>query len=249
MSDISFLDLPEKRLAYALSEGTSPGVVFLGGFRSDMTGAKATALEIFCHERGRRFLRFDYTGHGQSSCDFMASSIGTWKDDVLAMLDNITPGKNILVGSSMGAWLMLLAARERHENMAGLVGIASAVDFTERCIWQQLDKAQKKEINEQGVLYIPSCYGSEPFPITRTLIEDGRRHLLLDHSIAIDAPVRLLHGTKDEDVPWQMSVELLEKLETPDATLQLVKDGNHRLSEPAQLALLCKTVEEMLASI
>lgn len=244
---LSFLEfLDGRKLAYRLSEGRLPGVVFLSGFRSDMGGAKATALAEFCRQEGIRCLRFDYMGHGQSSGDFMQGTIGGWKQDVIDMLEYVAPGPNVLVGSSMGAWLALLAALARPESVAGLVGLASAPDFTERLIWDKLDAGQRIRLEEEGVFYAPSCYGEEPYPITRHLIEDGRKYLLLDKDIPIAAPVRLVHGTCDADVPWQMSMQLMERIKSPDISLEMVKDGDHRLSYPSHLALMCRTVEEVL---
>jgi pimeloyl-ACP methyl ester carboxylesterase len=245
MSATSFLEINQKRIAYCLTEGTLPGVVFLTGFKSDMTGSKAMALETFCQKRGQRFLRFDYTGHGQSSGNFRAGTIDGWKEDALDVIDRLTGGKNIIVGSSMGAWIALLVALERKDKVAALVGISSAPDFTERMIWNVIDDKQKKQLLEEGVIYAPSCYGEEPYPITRQLIEEGRKHLLLDSKIDVDVPVRLLHGTKDEDVPWQTSVKLMERLSSQDVVLHLVKDGNHRLSEQGHLELLCSTIENL----
>jgi len=245
----SFIDLlGGRRLAYHLSEGSLPGVVFMGGFKSDMTGTKATALEAFCRKAGRRFLRFDYTGHGRSSGHFRQGTIGSWKQDALDMLDRVATGKNILVGSSMGAWIMFLVARERPENIAGLIGIASAADFTERLIWQKLDETQKKKLEEERVIYIPSCNWEDPYPITYNLIENARQHLLLDSKTKIDVPVRLIHGNRDEDVPWQMSVTLMDSITSPDISLEVVKGGDHRLSQPEHLELMCRTVEELLSS-
>jgi pimeloyl-ACP methyl ester carboxylesterase len=248
MSDCSFLSRPDgRRIAHHLSEGALPGVVFMGGFKSDMTGAKALALEAYCRKRGQRFLRFDYTGHGQSSGKFIDGTIGSWKRDALDVLDRLVPGENILVGSSMGAWLALLAALEHKKMVVGLVGIASAPDFTEKLIWQQLKSQQQKQLLEEGIYHAPSCYGEDPYPITRALIEEGRNHLLLDGPIDLNIPVRLIHGTRDEDVPWQMATQLMERLASSDVALQLVKDGGHRLSEPQQLELICRTVDAILA--
>jgi len=276
----SFIDLPgNRRIAYHLSDGTLPGVVFLGGFRSDMTGSKATALETFCRARGQRFLRFDYTGHGQSSGEFKDGTIGAWKQDAIDMLTHIAPGQNILVGSSMGGWLMLLAALHYnsppHRGEAGrgalseplsqkspppnlppngggtivaLVGIATAPDFTEKLVWDQFTAAQKKELLENGAVSIPDCYGSEPYLLTRQLIEEGRHHLLLDAPIAIKVPVRLLHGTADADVPAHIATTLLGRLTSADATLTLVEGAGHRMSEPDQLALMCQTVASLTNS-
>lgn len=230
-----------------MSEGRLPGVVFCGGFKSDMAGSKALTLEAWCQKRGQRFVRFDYTGHGQSSGRFEEGTIGAWKRDALTILDDIATGDNVLVGSSMGGWIMLLAALERKERVRGLVGIASAPDFTERLIWEEMHAEQRAEIEKNGVVYLPSCYGEEPYPITRRLIEEGRSHLLLQGSIDLPVPVRLLHGTKDEDVPWQVSHTLMERLTSPDAMLRLVKDAGHRLSGPDQLIMLCEALEEVLA--
>lgn len=244
----AFLELPgERRLAYALTEGALPGVVFLGGFKSDMTGAKALALEAFCRARGQRFLRFDYTGHGQSSGQFTDGTIGDWKRDAMDMIDHMAPGANILVGSSMGGWIMLLAALERKERIAGLVGIASAPDFTEALLWDVATDAQKKALREKGLTHADSCSGEEPYPITLKLIEEGRRHLLLHRDIALDMPVRLLHGTRDEDVPWRFSLNLAERLQSQDVIVTLVKDAGHRLSEPAHIALITSAVENLLS--
>ncbi len=242
----SFLELSDNhRIAYVLSEGNLPCVIFLGGFKSDMTGTKATALEANCKARGQRFIRFDYTGHGKSSGKFQEGTIGAWKRDALAIIDNLGAEQNILVGSSMGAWISLLCALERRDKLAGLVGIASAPDFTEKLIWEQLGSEQKEILRRDGVYYAPSCYGEEPYAITMKLIEEARGHLLLDNKINIDAPVRLLHGTLDEDVPWQISSTLLQLISSENASLTLIKGGNHRLSEPAQLNMMCEAVKTL----
>lgn len=239
----SFLESPDNhRIAYALTEGNLPCVIFMGGFKSDMTGLKATALEASCKERGQRFIRFDYSGHGKSSGEFREGTIGAWKNDALTIIDRLGAEKNILVGSSMGAWLALLCSLERREKIAGLVGVASAPDFTEKLIWEKLDAEQKEILQKEGVYYAPSCYGEEPYPITMKLIEEARNHLLLDKEINLDMPVSLLHGTNDEDVPWQVSTNLLQLITSKNATLTLVKDGNHRLSEPEQLNMMCEAV-------
>ena len=167
--EYSYFNNGYHRIAYSKQEGASPTVMFLSGFRSDMAGAKATALALHCAARGQAFLRFDYSGHGQSGGDFMQGSIGQWLDDALVMFDQLTEGKVLLVGSSMGGWLALLIALARPERIHALIGIATAPDFTERLIWETLDDAQKKELRENGVFYAPSCYGEEPYPITLTL--------------------------------------------------------------------------------
>ncbi len=207
-----------------------------------MMGSKATALESFCQARGQRFIRFDYTGHGQSSGTFFDGSIGAWKQDALDVVDALGGEDIILVGSSMGAWLALLVTLARPQKIKALVGVASAPDFTEELIWNKLDAAQKSDLMDKGVFYAPSCYGEEPYPITRKLIEEARAHLLMHSSIAISCPVRLIHGDKDADVPWQHSVKLKELLESTNTQLTIVKDGDHRLSAADHLQLLCKTL-------
>lgn len=242
----SFLELSDNhRIAYVLSEGMLPCVIFLGGFKSDMTGTKAAALEKSCKERGQRFIRFDYTGHGKSSGKFQDGTIGEWKNDALAVIDRLGAEKNILVGSSMGAWISLICALERQEKLVGLVGVASAPDFTEKLIWEQLKTAQKEQLKSEGIYYAPSCYGEEAYPITIQLIEEARNHLLLGKKITLDIPVRLLHGTLDEDVPWQISATLLQLVSSKDASLTLIKGGNHRLSEPTQLDMMCEAVKTL----
>lgn len=246
----SFLNLSDnRRLAYHLSEGKQPTVFFLGGFKSDMTGSKAQALEAYCQKHGQRFVRFDYTGHGASSGEFISGTIGNWKRDALDIITALADEKIILVGSSMGAWIALLIARELKERVVGLIGISSAPDFTKHLIWDKFNEEQKQALKAQGVFYAPSCYGEEPYPITASLIEEAVQHLLLDNPIPIRCPVRLLHGTHDEDVPWQHSVQLMDALESSDVRLQLVKNANHRLSETAHLQMLCLELESLINAL
>jgi pimeloyl-ACP methyl ester carboxylesterase len=221
-----------------------PGVVFLGGFASDMTGTKATFLESHCRKRGQAFVRFDYFGHGRSSGRFADGTIGRWRDDALAVIDRLTQGPQILVGSSMGGWLMLLAALARPRRIAGLVGIAAAPDFTEALMWAELSPAAREQLLRTGQWLEPSRYGPD-LPITRRLIEEGRRHLLLDAPVAIAAPVRLLHGMADPDVPWRWALRIAERLTGADVVVTLIKDGDHRLSRPEDLARLAATVDEL----
>jgi pimeloyl-ACP methyl ester carboxylesterase len=232
-------------LAWARQQGSSPTVVFLAGFRSDMTGDKATALASFCAGRGQAMLRFDYAGHGSSDGRFEDGTIGRWTDDALAVIDRQTDGPLVLVGSSMGGWIALLAALARPLRVAGLIGIAAAPDFTEALMWEAMTFEERGALMRNGVLDVPSQYGA-PYPVTRALIEDGRARLLLNEPIAIDCPVRLLHGQRDPDVPWEMALRIAEQLTSQDVQVILVKDGDHRLSRPHDLALLCRTLAPLL---
>lgn len=229
--------------------GRLPGVMFCGGFRSDMTGSKALALEDRCRRAGQAFIRFDYTGHGQSSGHFQDGTIGDWLRDALAVLDQATEGPQILVGSSMGGWIAALAALARPERVAGLVGVAAAADFTEDLIWDRLSDDQRLQILQDGLLLRPSAYVEEPDPISRRLIEEARDHLLLGDPVAITAPVRLIHGMADQDVPWRQSLRLAERIIGPDVRLVLVKDGGHRLSRPEDLALIASEIDRLSGCI
>jgi pimeloyl-ACP methyl ester carboxylesterase len=232
-------------LAWTRLDGSSATVVFLPGFRSDMTGDKATALAAFCAGRGQAMLRFDYSGHGASGGRFEDGTIGRWTDDALAAIDRLTTGQVVLVGSSMGGWIALLAALARADRVAALLGIAAAPDFTEALMWEAMTFDERATLMREGVLRVPSQYG-EPYPITRALIEDGRTRLLLNGPIALDCPVRLLHGQCDPDVPWEMTLRIAERITGEDVQVALVKDGDHRLSRPQDLALLCRTLAALL---
>ncbi len=232
-------------LAWARQEGMGPTVVFLPGFRSDMTGDKATALAAFCAARGHAMLRFDYSGHGVSGGAFETGTIGVWTDDALAVIDRLTEGKLVLVGSSMGGWIALRAATARRERIAALVGIAAAPDFTETLMWEAMTFEERATLMRDGVLHVPSQYG-DPYPITRALIEDGRNRLVMNEPIALDCPVRLLHGQCDPDVPWELALRIADTVTSTDVQTILVKDGDHRLSRPHDLALLCRTLAPLL---
>jgi len=246
MSDPAILETDHGvRLAYAKTEGAGPGAVFLGGFQSDMTGTKAAALDADARERGRAFLRFDYSGHGASSGTFEDGTIGLWRADALAALDRLTAGPQILVGSSMGGWIALLAALARPERVAGLVLLAPAPDFTERLIRPSLNTEEREKLERDGRIAQPNPYDDEPTVITRSLLEEGRDHLLLDRPIPIRAPVRILHGQQDDDVPWRLSLELAETLESADVETTLVKSGDHRLSTPEDLERLRATLDRL----
>ena len=231
-------------IAYRKRDGGAPGVIFLGGFRSDMTGAKATALDAFCRDAGAGFLRFDYLGHGESSGAFADGTIGRWAEDAVAALDELTEGPQIVVGSSMGGWIMLLAALRRPARVAGLVGVAAAPDFTEDLMWSRFAPEVRETLRRDGVYRPPSgdAEGEEAAPVTLRLIEEARAHLLLDRPIAIHCPVRLHHGMKDEDVPWTFSARLAEQLLSADVRVSLIKDGDHRLSREGDLRRLCDAV-------
>jgi pimeloyl-ACP methyl ester carboxylesterase len=233
-------------IAYRRIGGRAPQIVFLGGFMSDMTGTKARTLHQFCAARGQAFLRFDYFGHGASSGAFAEATVSRWKDDVLAVIDRLTEGKLVLVGSSLGGWLMLLAALARPERVAALVGIAAAPDATEALMWPRLPEAARHAILTAGYVRVPSAYDQAGYLITRALIEDGRRHTLPASDIGVACPVRLLHGMADKDVPWRTSLALSERLATSDVRVLLIKDGDHRLSRDADLALLWRTIEPFL---
>ena len=233
-------------IAYRRSPGRGPGIVFLGGFKSDMTGTKAVALETFARREGRAFVRFDYQGHGASSGAFRDGTVGTWAEDAVAVLDHLTEGPQVLVGSSMGGWLSLLAARARPERLAGLVLIAAAPDFTERMLLKGLSPGDRERLRREGRLERPSQYSPEPSVFTWKLIEEGRDHLLLDKKLALPCPVRLLHGQSDPDVPWEYSLQIANHLEAPEVITTLIKGGDHRLSTTADIARLIATVEELL---
>lgn len=236
------------RLAFCRTDGTLPEVVFLAGFRSDMTGAKAVRLEEHCRGAGRAFTRFDYRGHGASSGRFEEGCVGEWLADALAVLDRVLEGRPcVLVGSSMGGWIALLAGLARPGQVCGLVGIAAAPDFTEDLIRARLDPEQAEALERDGVFLAPSAYG-EPVPITRRLVKDGANHLLLRRgAIPLRFPVHLLHGQEDPDVPWRTSLRLAARLESGAATVELVKDGDHRLSREEDLRRVTAAVERVAA--
>ena len=236
-------------IAYHATPGRGPGVLFLGGFKSDMSGAKATALEAACRDENRRFVRFDYFGHGESSGQFVDGTIGRWLDDAIAVFDTLTDGPQVLVGSSMGGWIMLLLARARPDRVRGLVGIAAAPDFTEDLLWHAFDTEIRSALARDGIVAVPSDYEDAPYPISQTLIEEGRDHLVLRSPLNLRCPVRLIHGMADTAVPWDTSRKLAETLAGDDVELTLVKNGGHRLSEPADLSRLCRVVASLCDSL
>ena len=236
-------------IAYDRIAGDGPGVVFLHGLKSDRGGTKAAHLLNYCTATGRPFVTFDMYGHGESSGDFVDGSISRWTDDALAVIDTLTDGPQVLIGSSMGGWVMLKTALARPDRIKGLIGIAAAPDFTETLIWNTLSKEQQDAVVATGHLTMPSEYQEEPYDIGLTLIEDGRSNLLLHKPIPFTGPARLLHGLVDEDVPWQVSVKTAKCLTSDNVAVSLVKDGKHNLSRPNDLDLLTETLETVLAKV
>ena len=247
MIDPAFLSRPDgERVAFLRQEGQGPGLMWLGGFHSDMTGTKAQALDTYCAATNRAFLRFDYFAHGASSGDFLHATIGRFLADTLAVIDALTEGRLVLVGSSIGGWLMLLAALARPERIHALVGIAAAPDATEDLLWQRLSFDVRETVITRGAVRIPSKYSEAGYLITRKLIEEARDHLVMRAPLQIDCPVRLLHGMADPDVPWQTSLDLADRLASRNVEVCLIKDGDHRLSREADLGLLVQTVSALL---
>ncbi|GHF15011.1 alpha/beta hydrolase [Kordiimonas sediminis] len=230
------------RIAYNQIRGKGPGVIFLGGFMSDKEGSKALALEEYCLSAGRSFVRFDYQGHGASDGAFADGTIGLWAQDALAVLDQLTEGPQILVGSSMGGWISLLLAKVRPGRLAGLVGIAAAPDFTGRH-WAELSPDQQQDVLTKGRVYIESDYGPDPYVFTKALFDDGYRNRVLASPLHLDFPVRLIQGTDDPDVPWQTALDIADTIVYGDVDIILVPGGDHRLSEPRDLKRLVETVD------
>jgi pimeloyl-ACP methyl ester carboxylesterase len=260
MSDAELTFLPtgtgaaQVKIAVRWRAGKAPGILWLGGFKSDMKGTKAAALDQWAAEHGRACVRFDYSGHGESEGSFVDGTIGQWLAQSVAVFDAFCREPFIVVGSSMGGWLALLLARELKRradagratsgSIAALVLIAPAVDFTEALMWQKFPADVKKEITDKGFWERPSAYGDAPYPITRRLIEDGRRHLLLGELIQPGCPVRILQGVQDPDVPFGHAMDLVARLANDDVVLTLVKDGDHRLSRPEDIERLTAAVAE-----
>ncbi|MGL4235689.1 alpha/beta hydrolase [Tabrizicola sp.] len=245
----TFITTPQGRhIAYVHTPGKSPGVVFLGGFRSDMSGTKAQALQSWAEATGRSFLRFDYSGHGQSHGAFVDGAITDWREDAAAVIEVLTEGPQILVGSSMGGWISLLLAREMGPRIAGFIGIAAAPDFTERMWEAEFTLAERTTLLEEGLFLRPTVYSDEPYPITLRLIEDGRQNLVLNGPLHLPMPVRLLQGSADTDVPSSVAISLFHHIISPDLRLTLVKDADHRFSTPACLAMITEAIEDVLRS-
>jgi pimeloyl-ACP methyl ester carboxylesterase len=231
------------------NEERSPGLIWLGGFKSDMVGSKALALDAWAGRHERACVRFDYSGHGESGGDFKDGTIGRWLEESVAVYTRFCRGPQVVIGSSMGGWLALLLAQrlavlEDAAPLAGMVLIAPAVDFTEELMWKPFPDAIKREIEENGFWLRPSEYSPEPYPITKQLIEEGRRHLLLGRLIEPGCPVHILQGVQDPDVPWRHAVELVSRFSRDDVVLTLIKDGDHRLSRPEDIERLLNAVAE-----
>ena len=244
-----FLILPHQRLAYQRQSGSStkPGVVFLGGYASDMTGTKVSFLAERCAEEGCSYLRFDYRGHGQSDGDFKLGTIGAWLEDTLNVFEQLTKGPQVIVGSSMGGWLGLLLCLQRPERIKAFVGIAAAPDFTEELMWQRLTPDQRQKLEQEGVIYDEKAPPDHRIPLTMKLVEEGRHHLLLHTVINIHCPIRLLQGLSDTEVPWQYALRITRNVVSQDTRIHYIKKGDHRLSQPDDLHLLWQTLVPFLS--
>ena len=250
----AFLDIGQdgaaRRIAVRARPGGTPGLFWLGGFKSDMQGTKALALDGWAAERHRACVRFDYSGHGESGGAFVDGTIGRWLEESVAVFERFCAGPQVVIGSSMGGWMALLLARELARrpaagaSLAGLVLIAPAPDFTELLMWNDFSPDVQQEIIAKGVWLRPSHYG-EPYPITRALIEEGRNHLLLGSAIEVGCPVRILQGAQDPDVPWQHAFALAHRLPADDVVLTVIQDGDHRLSRPQDIARIIAAVAEI----
>ncbi|MBR1223595.1 MULTISPECIES: carboxylesterase [unclassified Bradyrhizobium] len=252
----------QRKIAVRARAGATPGLIWLGGFNSDMKGTKALALDAWAAEQGRACVRFDYSGHGESGGAFIDGTIGRWLEESVAVFARFCRGPQVVIGSSMGGWMALLLAREiakreasqaasqasqaSQASLAGLVLIAPAPDFTEQLMWNHFTPEIQQEIQTKGVWMRPSPYGDgAPYPITRALIEDGRNHLLLGSAIEVGCPVRILQGAQDPDVPWQHAFALAHRLPSEDVVLTMIQDGDHRLSRPQDIARLIAAVAEI----
>ena len=235
---LSYLDVSGTRIAYRLRQGGSPTLVFLAGYASDMEGTKALALDAFAEAQGLAILRFDYSGTGSSDGEFEEGTLAGWLDEALYMIDNLVDGPIVLVGSSMGGWIALLAARARPERTAGVVGIAAAPDFTD---WGY-SHAEKQALRDEGRLERPNPYGPEPSVTSLRFWQSGEALRLLDAPIPVDCPVRLVHGDADADVPFAVPLRTMEKLRSADVQLNIVKGGGHRLSERNEIEAILRSV-------
>ena len=249
--EVKYLSAPNfgaargNKIAYCQSTGGGPGLIWCGGLKSDMDGSKALALQNWAEEQGRAYLRFDYFGHGASTGRFRDGTISRWAADTLQVIDELTDGPQILVGSSMGGWVSLLASMARPERVKGLLLIAPAPDFTEKLMWAGFSEEIRKTIMEEGIYYEPSDY-DEPYEISRELIEDGRKNQILDSPVNFDGPVRILQGMQDSSVPWKHAQKLIAALTSDDVEMTLVKNGGHSLSEPEDIKRMLRHVETLV---
>ena len=234
-------------IAYQATAGMSPTIIYCGGYHSDMTGSKASALATWCNNAGRAYIRFDYQGHGVSSGDFKDGTIGLWRDDALSILDQIATGPVVLVGSSMGAWIALLLALVRPARVSALVLVAPAVDFAIELMWYKFDAETRRELEDEGVWHRPSEFADEAYPVTMQLIEESRSHLLLGAPIAFTGLVHILHGLADEVVPLEHVMRTVEAITSEDLTITLIKGGDHRLSTEADLARLTSVLDDTIS--
>ncbi len=237
-----------ERMAYKKTDGQGPSFIWCGGLRSDMEGGKAVHLHHWAAAQGYGYVRFDYYGHGESSGDFERGHIGRWSEDITAVIDELTQGDVILVGSSMGGWASLLAALARPDRVKALLLIAPAPDFTQKLMWPKFSEDIRRQIEQEGVYYEPSPYG-EPLPISKTLINESAKYLILDAPINFTGPVRILQGMKDEPVPWRHALKIVDTLKSEDVTATFVKDGDHSLSRPQDLQRLETTANELAGLI
>ncbi|MGD9922685.1 MAG: alpha/beta hydrolase [Pseudorhodoplanes sp.] len=257
MGDVELIEIAvgeggaRRAIAVRKRTGRAPALIWLGGFKSDMKGTKAEALDRFAAGQGRACIRFDYSGHGESGGTFADGTIGRWLEESRAVFSQFCDGPTIAIGSSMGGWISLLLARDiragrvpGNGSLAGLVLIAPAVDFTDVLMWQRMTPEIKAQIETTGSWQRPSEYSAEPYLITRQLIEEGRNHLLLGGLIETGCPVRILQGVQDSDVPWEHAVSLVSRIARDDVVLTLVKDGDHRLSRPEDIDRLLAAVAE-----
>lgn len=226
------------RIAYHATSGEGAAVMFCPGYRSDMHSTKATALAEFCADHNIPLIRFDYFAHGKSDGDFKEFTIGSAMEAALAVLDHVVPERVILIGSSMGAWVSLATALERKGTVVGLIGVASAPDFTEKLMYARMTPEQRRELHDSGLIWAHSDFTDSDYPITLNFIEEARTHLLLDDIIGLEIPIHLLHGQADVDVPWETSLQLAEKLMSDEVKVTLIKDGDHRLNRPEDLQLM-----------
>jgi hypothetical protein len=249
IAEPEMMSLAGSALAVARQSGNAPTFVWLGGFKSDMAGTKASVLSGWARDAGKAFVRFDYSGHGRSGGRFEDGTVGQWAAEAIAVIDACTTGPLVLVGSSMGAWLALLAAAVRPDRVAGLLLIAPAADFTERLMWAEFSVDVKREIETKRAWARPSAYGDEPYVITKQLIEDGRRWLVMDSPIPFPGPVRILQGGRDPDVPEAHARALAALIQSPDLRFDLIPGGDHRLSRPQDLTMLTSLASELAARL